>query len=115
MSRTSFDKLCALLKALGKKDTNFRKAVSLEKRIAIALYALASSAEYRTIATIFGVGTSTVCTILLEFCEEVWRVLRPLYMNYFPLDRETITRSVNGFLQLGFPQCLGAIGSIACL
>ena len=33
-------------------------------------------------------------------------------MNYFPLDRNTILGSVDGFLQLGFPQCLGAIGNI---
>ncbi|XP_017490881.1 PREDICTED: uncharacterized protein LOC108379074 [Rhagoletis zephyria] len=61
-----------------------RKAIPLEKRVAIALYALGSSAEYRSIANLFGVGKSTV-------------------------GSEKINEYVKGFEILGFPQCLGAI------
>lgn len=44
--------------------------------------------------------------------EKTWRKLRPLYMNYFSLNWNKIINSINGFLQLGFSQCLGTTGKI---
>ncbi|KAH6931130.1 hypothetical protein HPB50_022274 [Hyalomma asiaticum] len=40
--------------ALLRQDTVMRKAISLDKRVAIALYRLATSAEDRTVANLFG-------------------------------------------------------------
>lgn len=105
-----FFQLCELLPGLRKSDTKLRKAIPLEKRVAIALYALGSSAEYRTIANMFGVGKATVCKILLSFCAEVWRVLAPTYLNNFPMNKEKIESLVQEFEALGFPQCMGALG-----
>ncbi|XP_037930527.1 uncharacterized protein LOC119665354 [Teleopsis dalmanni] len=48
MSLECFKELCELLKGLQKRDTTFRISISLEKRIAIGLYCLGSSAEYRS-------------------------------------------------------------------
>lgn len=110
MSRECFDELCTLLPNLRKKDTIMRKAIPLEKRVAIALYALGSSSEYRSVGIIFGVGKSTVCSIVMEFCKEVWEVMRPLFMNDFPLSKDRIEENVEGFKMMGFPQCFGAIG-----
>lgn len=56
---------------LKKENTHLRPAISVEKRVAIALYTLGSSAEFRTVANCFGVGRSTVGEILYEFCEAV--------------------------------------------
>ncbi|XP_017472039.1 PREDICTED: uncharacterized protein LOC108363251 isoform X2 [Rhagoletis zephyria] len=74
-----------------RKETRFHNTICLEKRVAIALYALGPSAEYHSIANLFGVAKSTVCAALLEFC------------------RETIEDCVNGFKHIGFPQCMGAL------
>ncbi|XP_017490032.1 PREDICTED: uncharacterized protein LOC108378255 [Rhagoletis zephyria] len=109
MMRSSFNKLCGLLSCLERKDTNFRKAISLEKRVAIALYALGSSSEYRSVGNMFGIAKSTVCLIVLEFCKQAWIVLDPVYLNHFPLSREKIRECMSGFNQIGFPQCIGAI------
>ncbi|XP_017470382.1 PREDICTED: putative nuclease HARBI1 [Rhagoletis zephyria] len=109
LKRRAFQKLCSFLDHIKKKETNFQNSICLEKRVAIALYALGSSAEYRSIANLFGVGKSTVCTILSEFCKEVWKVLHPGYFNYFPLSRKTIEECVDGFKSIGFPQCLGTL------
>lgn len=114
MHRESFENLCSMLPGRKKADTNLRQAIPLPKRVAVALYSLGSSAEYRTIANLFGIGKSTACCILLEFCEEAWRILRPLHFNHFPLTREKIEECVRGFDVLGFPQCLGAIGNYLC-
>ncbi|XP_067634019.1 uncharacterized protein [Eurosta solidaginis] len=109
MKRSVFIELCDNLRVLEKKDTPLRKAISLHKRVAIALYALGSSAEYRTIGNMFGVGKSTVCEIVLEFCTQTWKQLSLTYMPSFPLTREKVSELVQGFEAIGFPQCMGAI------
>lgn len=112
MTRMVFKELCLLLHGLRKCDTNMRAAIPLEKRVAIGLYALGSSAEYRTIGNMFGIGKSTVCSILLEFCNEVWKVLAPMYLKNFPLTKNKIENLCQEFEALGFPQCIGAIGKL---
>ncbi|XP_062550355.1 uncharacterized protein LOC134215122 [Armigeres subalbatus] len=109
MNRKCFDTLCGMLRGIAKQDTILRKCIPLQKRVGIALYALGSSAEYRTISNLFGVGKSTICEIMQEFCTEVWRVLRPIYMDSFPLQKNQIEECLKGFGQIGFPQCYGAI------
>lgn len=44
-----------------RKTTVLREPLSVQKRVAITLYYLSSSAEYRTIANLFGVSRSFVC------------------------------------------------------
>ncbi|XP_055845403.1 uncharacterized protein LOC129911591 [Episyrphus balteatus] len=108
-TRENFEILCFHLRNLKKNDTQFRKSIPLPKRIAIALYTLGSSAEYRSVANLFGVGKCTVGNILHEFCEEVWKVLHPIYLSAYPLTEDKIKENVEGFSKLGFPQCFGAI------
>ena len=65
MCRNTFCYLCEQLKpVIFYQDTNFRKALTVEKRVAITLWCLAQPCEYRTVAHIFGVARSTVCTIV---------------------------------------------------
>lgn len=110
MRRDSFKRLVLKLRNLERMDTNMRKSIPLEKRIAICLYALRSSSEYRTVANLFGVGRTTVGQIVLEFCEEIYSTLKNDYLNFYPPTQEKITEIVTGFNELGFPQCYGAIG-----
>nr|XP_029729803.1 uncharacterized protein LOC109406605 isoform X2 [Aedes albopictus] len=109
MNRECFDVLCSKMQGLAKQDTLMRASIPVNKRVAIAVYALGSSAEYRTVANLFGVGKSTVCELVEEFCSEVWRVMRHDYMDTFPLTKEKVEESVKGFESIGFPQCFGAI------
>jgi len=71
VSRESFNKICEMLKDGALRDRDDSRAISLEKKVAIALYVLGSSAEYRTVGHIFGVSKSFVCTTLLNFSEDV--------------------------------------------
>ncbi|XP_055839179.1 uncharacterized protein LOC129907133 isoform X1 [Episyrphus balteatus] len=109
MSRDTFEVLCNEVRNLEKHDTRYRKSIPLRKRVAIAIYTLGSSAEYRTISALFGVGISTVYIILKTFCKEAWRVLHPKYLCAYPLTSDIIKENVDGFQKLGFPQCFGAI------
>ncbi|XP_054725157.1 uncharacterized protein LOC129235368 [Anastrepha obliqua] len=109
MERSCFEKLCSKLEKIAKRKTNYRNPISLKKRVAIALYALGSSKEYRSIGHLFGVGKATVCKILIEFCNEVWTSLAPIYLKNFPLTRAQIENGVADFNAMGYPQCIGAI------
>ena len=108
VSKASFEIICAKVKGMAKQDTNMRRCIPLEKRVGIALYALGSSAEYRTVANLFGVGRTTVGEIVVEFCKAVCENFVDHISSYPPTPAE-IERIVNGFEAMGFPQCYGAV------
>jgi len=53
------------------QDTPMQKAVTLTQPLAIALYYLASTAEYWTIGNLFGVSVAFVCMCIKEACEAI--------------------------------------------
>uniref|UniRef100_A0A674D0H5 DDE Tnp4 domain-containing protein n=1 Tax=Salmo trutta TaxID=8032 RepID=A0A674D0H5_SALTR len=80
MSQETFF-LCGKLKPrLARQDTHFRRALPLEKRVAVALWRLASNIEYRTISGLFGVASSTVCKCVRDVCHAIVTLLRPVYL-----------------------------------
>lgn len=116
VSRATFNMLRQSLCSLAKEDTNMRKSISLDKRIAVALYAIGSSSEYRTIGNLFGIGRTTVGELVNDFCEAVWYTFQPQFLNTLPALQEKVTEIVNGFeSEWGFPQCFGAVGKLFLL
>ncbi|XP_037950861.1 protein ALP1-like [Teleopsis dalmanni] len=70
MNRQIFFRLVDLLKdKMAPAENTFVEGLSVEKKIAIAVYKLASCAEYRVIAKGFGVSKSTVCLCVHSFCK----------------------------------------------
>ena len=49
-----------------RQDTKLRKAIPARKKLAITLYFIGSTAEYRTIVNLFGVSTAFVCLCIKE-------------------------------------------------
>ena len=85
-----------------------RKAVTVEKRVAIALWFLATGADYRTIGHLFGVSKSTFCLAIKNVFSSITSLLLPQYIK-FPQGK-AIDDMVSGFKQkFGFPQCAGII------
>ena len=109
MSRESFYYLCNQLKnLLEKQTTRLRKPLSVEQRVAITLWVLATPVEYRTVAHLFGIARCTVCVVVHETCEAIISKLLPVYIS-FPTG-EQLDEVVKGFKEKwGFPQCAGAI------
>ena len=76
MSRSTFQFLCEKLKSsIERQDTQFRRALCVEHRVAITLWCLATCCEYRTIAHLFGVARCTVCVIVHDTCEAIVNIL----------------------------------------
>ncbi|KAG0418281.1 hypothetical protein HPB47_004985 [Ixodes persulcatus] len=61
--------------------TCMRETIAMEKRVGVALFKLCSTAEDRTVATLFGIGRSTVNELYREFCETVVAVLEPEWVK----------------------------------
>ena len=53
---------------MSRQDTRYREAVPIHKRVAIAIWRLATGNAYRVISKVFGVSMSTVSNVVLEFC-----------------------------------------------
>ncbi|XP_070071559.1 putative nuclease HARBI1 isoform X2 [Drosophila takahashii] len=109
LEKDIFSILVSRLEVLRKRDTSFRKEIPLSKRVAIALYTLGSSAEYRTIERLFGVSANSVCNILHEFCRAFISEFADEYLPANFLTEELVDDCVKGFEKIGFPQCIGAI------
>ncbi|KAI3352087.1 hypothetical protein L3Q82_020913 [Scortum barcoo] len=65
--------------AMRKRNTNYHLCVPVRKRVAIAIWKLATGSDlYRTISHLFGVGLSTMRLICVQdFCNAVIMVLLP--------------------------------------
>ncbi|XP_030621103.1 protein ANTAGONIST OF LIKE HETEROCHROMATIN PROTEIN 1 [Chanos chanos] len=109
MSRETFQYICRRLKpALEKMDTNYRVSVPLQKRVAVALWKLATNAEYRTVSHLFGVGISTACDCVKESCSSVEEILLPETIQ-MPNTEKLKEMALYFEHRWGLPQCVGAI------
>lgn len=85
MSKSTFMYVCDQLRPLiQKQNTRMRKPVSTECRVAITLWILATSAEYRSVAHLFGLAHCIVCKIVNENCRAITKKLL-LFTFSFPL------------------------------
>ena len=109
MSKETFKTICDLLRPhIERQTTQLREPVSVEARVAVTVWKLATNVEYRTIAELFGLGRSTVGEIVLDTCDAVSKFLLPRYVH-IPQDA-VLQEIVEGFrCRWGFPQAIGAI------
>jgi len=80
MNTSTFQYLCTLLGlVLKKKDIHLKESISVEHKIAITLFQLATSNSLQIVGDLFRVGLNTTSIILRECCEAIRIHLRPLY------------------------------------
>ncbi|XP_077187042.1 uncharacterized protein LOC143834261 [Paroedura picta] len=112
MTRETFSDIVSALKGqLLRRRTTMREPISVEKRIAIAIWYLANANTYRDVQEKFAVGVSTVGEILLEVC---FAMEVELYHKTVCLGPD-VAKIIDGFGSLGFPHCIGAIDGMHLL
>ena len=108
MTKHTFQILCSELQPYIQKETTaLRAPISVEGRVAITVWKLATNVEYRTLSNLFGIGVSTVAVIVVETCQAITSNLLKQYV-YIP-EGELLKEVVRGFESCwGFPQTAGA-------
>ena len=94
---------------LQKNDTALRVAIPVEQRMALSLYLLGSSTEPRTIGHFFGIGKSTVGSILHKLCSTLVEAFFHQFVK-FPNTGQEIEDTTNEFLsKFGYHMWLGSV------
>ncbi|CAM5131383.1 unnamed protein product [Natator depressus] len=105
MLKGTFMELCDLLSpALKRKNTKMKAALTVEKRVAIALWKLATPDSDQSVGNQFGVGKSTVGAAVMQVANAIKDLL---ISRVVTLGNVHVT--VDGFAAMGFPNCGGAI------
>lgn len=111
MNRASFAKLCEDLNPyLFKKDTKFRDAIPVKKRVAIVLYFLKAGIDYSVLADLFSIGKSTVQAIVQEFLAAV--AVRYKGLIKFPTEDEKALISEGYERKWQYYDCFGALDGV---
>lgn len=110
VSRQTFHFLCTLVGPhLVRQNTNMRQAIPVEKRVAVALWRLATGNSYGTTGLTFGVGRCTALKLKDEFCSALLRNSKEFIK--FPKGEAETRSAVQAFQEIScFPQVVGAIG-----
>lgn len=108
ISRPTFEYICERLrKYLAPAETQVREPTSIEKQVAVALYKLASCAEYRVIANQFGISKSAVHKYVYAFCI----ALNAEFKDELAMPSEQEAKSISRDFETmcGIPNIIGAI------
>ena len=95
------------------EDTRFREAVSIEKRVAITLWPLATGSCYPSVSKTFAVGKSTAVSITKSICAEISRLSK--YFIKFSRTPGGTAKEIATFKETTnckIPQALGAIDGV---
>uniref|UniRef100_A0A8D0E4K9 DDE Tnp4 domain-containing protein n=1 Tax=Salvator merianae TaxID=96440 RepID=A0A8D0E4K9_SALMN len=108
MSRGTLFEIAEMLRPqLQRQRTVMREAISVEKRVAMAVWWLSNLKCYREVAMQFGVGRSTVGQVVLEVCFAITHLLgcQTIYLDDYK-------KIMDGFRKMGFPHCVGVLDAI---
>lgn len=110
ISRSTYNVLVARLGPhLQRQDTNFRKAVTVHKRVAVALHRFASGANLQLIADLYGISVAAAQKIVIEFCDAIHKSgLHDLYIKW-PSSMRMRSLSQEFQALQGIPNVIGAI------
>ncbi|XP_074828142.1 uncharacterized protein LOC141998984 [Natator depressus] len=105
MRKATFLELCELPSpTLKRRNTKMRAAMTVEKRVAIALWKLAMPDCYHSVRNQFGVGKSTVGAAVIQVANAIIDILLSRVVTL-----GNVQDIVDGFAAMGFPNCGGAI------
>ena len=111
MSRRTFQFVVNQVRnSVEKRDSRFREAVSIEERVAVALWRLASGNAYRTVSFTFGIGKSTA----VEITNSVIHILNELYEDWitFPASVQETGEAIQRFSDNNLFNILQILGAI---
>nr|CAB3251812.1 putative nuclease HARBI1 [Phallusia mammillata] len=108
MTKENFMELLAIIHDdIKPEDITVREPIPVDKRMGIAVFKLASSAEYRTVAHNFGVSKASVYNCLKRFCLAICKRLDMFI--FMPSESEAKEIATRIQREHHFPQVMGCI------
>ena len=96
MSRKTFESIVEIVRPrLQKQYTQLRNAILIEKRVAVAIWRLATGDSYRAVGKTFRIGKSTAVSITHDFYKELSRNSRRFIR--FPKSRSKTGSAIQDF------------------
>ncbi|XP_048343630.1 putative nuclease HARBI1 [Sphaerodactylus townsendi] len=106
MTRRTFMSIVESLRPLlQRQETNMRASFPVEMVVGMAIWYLASPNSFREVKQRFGVGLTSVAEAVHDFC----RAVKVALFERVVWFEDPVEQVMEGFAQLGFPQCVGAI------
>ena len=110
MSSERFDHLLSIVGPhVTREDTNFRKSIATNKRLAITLPFLASMESQQSLSYSYQVGRSTISNTVRETCKVIYDGLTPTYLKAPSLADEWLVISKEFEEVWNMPHVIGAI------
>ena len=108
MSPEVFDYLLSIVGPHLKKEYVVREPISEKARLELTIRYLASGDLQQSIALLFRVSPPSICSIVAETVEVIWKCLKPLV---FKTPNDAMWRKISDRFQkkLQFPRCIGCI------
>lgn len=77
MTSSDFEYLISMIgHKIKKRDTNYRKAVPVQEKLAVTLRFLATGDSYSSLGYLFKISKSTISLFVIEVCKALIEVLR---------------------------------------
>jgi len=86
-----------------------RKAITVPKRVAVALTVLKSNIDFWSVADLFGIGKSIVGYILHDFYDTLVKKFYNTIIKFPKTEEERISISEDFMNRWQFPHCFGTI------
>ena len=113
MSRKAFESIVEIVRPrLQKQNTQLRNAIPIEKRVAIAIWRLATGDPYRAVGKTFGIGKATTLSITNDFYKELSRISRRFIR--FPKSTSETRSAIQDFKEETNCKISQALGAIDC-
>ena len=86
-----------------KRDTQFQRAIPIQKRVAVVLWRLSNGNSYRKISRTRAIGKSIAVEITASFCEEIWSlsllfIISHVVDNKFQKQMNILNRGLIGVI-----------------